>query len=739
MSRNLNEEPSSKAQFSVSEARKLYARDLIELNDSKFFLANMKNLINFGNSAPVLVKSSTFGKILRYFYSNFSSKPTLFGIAKGIFGVLPFWLQRKIQKEIFASKESSSNLEPFFDFDLGFGINTSETPLVSIIIPAHDGWYVTIRCLKAIQACQDKTTFEIIVVDDKSRDETSEILRNIRGIRVVTNLENMGYLKSTNIGAMQAKGRYLLLLNNDTEPTSGWMDSLVETLENNPNAVIAGSSLIYPSRKLQEAGSQIFEDGKAAPIGRGKSPASAEYLFRKQVDFCSAASVLIRSNFWQDSGGFDTRYAPAYCEDCDLSLLAWRLGKEVLFDPFSLVYHHESGSHGGTAAGLIHENSKKLSQKWDKDLLWHWENSGEIRNEYFRDSKGIVVLIDYRLPSLLKDSGSIRTIRLARLLKQAHYHVIIAGLDRMTTFADINELRREGIEVHLDLNEMYESLVGRENRLKCFWLIREYVFNQVVDTLRKISPNTFVINDLLDLNYANSEGEVRIKKDQVKALEDSDLTVLVSPYESRILSENKSNTKVLDLWKPFQCISTSTDFSERRNVLFVGGFRHLPNVEGIFWFVDEVLPEVRDRLGLSVQVVGTGLSKLQSDYLIKSGVEVLGGVEDLSDLYEQSRVVVVPLQSGSGMKGKLAEALAHGVPVVTTSIGAEGYDFQETDLVEICDSPKEFGLSVLKLATDQNYFKNARKAAYEYIERGHSETAIMNKLGLIIQEFERKN
>jgi glycosyltransferase involved in cell wall biosynthesis len=305
----------------------------------------------------------------------------------------------------------------------------------------------------------------------------------------------------------------------------------------------------------------------------------------------------------------------------------------------------------------------------------------------------------------------------------------------MTTLADINDLRREGIEVHLDLNGMYESLVGRENRISCFWLIREYVFNRVIDDLRRISPGTFIINDLLDLNYSISKGEVRIQKDQVKALESADLTVLVSPHESRILSSYNSNLKVLDIWKPFSAMPSSIDFTKRKNVLFVGGFRHLPNVEGIFWFVDEVLPEIKDSLGLSVQVVGTGLSKSQSAYLIEAGVEVLGGVEDLTSFYEDARVAIVPLQSGAGMKGKLAEALSYGVPVVTTKVGAEGYDFQAADMIEIHDSPKDFGLSVIKLGTDRDSFINASNAALDYIRRKHSEDAITNKLELVLQEI----
>ena len=723
--------------YLVSSVKKLYDRDLIEINDLRFFQPQLKNISNFGSGITVSEKHYLYGNLLRFVYRKISNQRSTFNLAKIVFKSLPLWMKKRIQKELFYSEQRSLTIEPALDFDLGFGIDTSEKPIVSIVIPVYNGWYVTVRCLRAIQSCLDRVKFEVIVVDDESNDETSSILKNIRGIKVVTLSSNVGYLRATNIGAEQAIGEYILLLNNDTEPTSGWMDSLLDTLESNPNAVIAGSSLVYPTRTLQEAGSQIFENGKAIPVGRGKSPLRGEYLFRKQVDFCSAASILIRTSFWRDNHGFDIRFAPAYCEDCDLSLLAWSQGKEVLHDPFSLVYHHESGSHGEAAGGLIHENTKKLVEKWKRDLLWHWDYSGEVRNEHLRDSKGIIVVIDYRLPSELKDSGSIRTIRLAKLLKDSGYHVIVGSLDRMTTFADINNLRRDGVEVHLDVKELYESLKDRSSRVKCFWIIREYVFNQVIEDIRRINPNAFVINDLLDLNYNIKEASIKINKHQIVALNRSDLTVLVSPHESRILAKANPKIRVFDIWKPFPLVASDKNFSEREKVVFVGGFRHLPNLEGIFWFTDNVYPRIKERLNLSVQVVGTGLTKEQTEYLVSSGLEVIGGVENLDEIYEAARVVIVPLQTGAGMKGKLAEALAYGVPVVTTTIGAEGYDFQTSDMVEIVDSPIDFGNSILTLATDEIRFKEASEAAYSYINKNHSYSAVSEKLKTIIGEIEK--
>ena len=274
-----------------------------------------------------------------------------------------------------------------YSLDQGFALPTSTNPLVTIVIPVFNNWWVTYVCLRALQSNNDSTPYEIIIVDDGSSDYTSEALDNIRGITVVRNLNNIGYLSSTNRGAAQASStsKYLVLLNNDTEPVNGWLDNLYKKIEGDETIAIVGSALIYPDGTLQEAGGQIFSGGNAWNLGRGGNPLNGMFLFSREVDYCSAASVIVRKSFWVDVKGFDTQYLPAYCEDSDLALSAWKKGMKVMYEPKSWVIHHEGLSHGtDTDSGLKkHQitNNQKLIEKWESEekLRIEYENLEKLR------------------------------------------------------------------------------------------------------------------------------------------------------------------------------------------------------------------------------------------------------------------------------------------------------------------------------------------------------------------------
>ena len=155
-----------------------------------------------------------------------------------------------------------------FNIDRGFGVNTSDEPLVSIVIPVHNKFHLTLQCLRALQLNTDSTPFEVVVINDASSDWTKSALSNIRGIRVIDVHDNLGYLRATNLGIAASRGKYVALLNNDTIPLSGWLDRLVVELESDPKIGIAGAKLLYPNMQIQELGSQLFSDGSGYNLGK---------------------------------------------------------------------------------------------------------------------------------------------------------------------------------------------------------------------------------------------------------------------------------------------------------------------------------------------------------------------------------------------------------------------------------------------------------------------------------------
>lgn len=209
-------------------------------------------------------------------------------------------------------------------------IQSHEKPLVSVIFPVYGKVEYTLRCLASIAAKVPKAAYEVIVVDDCSPDDSAELLAMVDGIHLVRNEKNQGFIRSCNLGAKAAKGEYLLFLNNDTEVTAGWLDELVRTFDVFPGTGLVGSKLIYPDGRLQEAGCIMWQDGSAWNFGRFQDPSLPVYNYAREVDYCSGASIMVPKALFEELGGFDEDYLPAYCEDADLALKIRDKGYRVI-------------------------------------------------------------------------------------------------------------------------------------------------------------------------------------------------------------------------------------------------------------------------------------------------------------------------------------------------------------------------------------------------------------------------
>lgn len=251
--------------------------------------------------------------------------------------------------------------------------NHFEKPLVSIIIPVYNQWKYTYSCLASILENTPDLTYEVIIADDMSTDETIDIEKIVKNITIVRDGVNRGFLLNCNNAAKSARGKYVFFLNNDTNVQANWLSSLVELIEPEPSIGMVGSKLVYPDGRLQEAGGIIWNDASGWNYGRLDDPEKPEYNYVKEADYISGAAILIRHTIWQELGGFDERYVPAYFEDTDLAFEVRRLGYKVLLQPKSVIVHFEGISHGTDTSNGIKSyqvtNKEKFMDKWKEELL----------------------------------------------------------------------------------------------------------------------------------------------------------------------------------------------------------------------------------------------------------------------------------------------------------------------------------------------------------------------------------
>ncbi|MHB1664293.1 MAG: glycosyltransferase [bacterium] len=229
-----------------------------------------------------------------------------------------------------------------------FKKSTNSNPVsVSIVIPVYNQWDYTYMCLKSIleYTKDNNITYEIIIADDNSSDDTVNIEKYVKNIKIIRNKNNLGFLKNCNNAAKYAAGKYILFLNNDTEVQRNWLGNLLQLMESDKSVGIAGPKFIYPNGILLEAGGIIWNDAESWHFGKYDNSNRPEYNYIKEVDYISGACIMIRKELFDDIGGFDERYAPAYYEDSDIAFEVRKRGYKVIYQPESVVVHYENVSY----------------------------------------------------------------------------------------------------------------------------------------------------------------------------------------------------------------------------------------------------------------------------------------------------------------------------------------------------------------------------------------------------------
>ena len=280
----------------------------------------------------------------------------------------------KFAKQPFAK---SRNHDYFFQrsrFIGSIGCNYPvENPEVSIIVPVFNQLNHTLACLISILESRPNLTYEIIIADDSSFDETKVTIPEIfDGVQVVSTPSNYGFLRNCNYAAKFAKGDYIVFLNNDVIVLPGWLEALVGSLKSDPMCGMVGSKLLNPDGSLQEAGGIVWKDGSAWNLGRNEDSEKPEYNYRKEVDYCSGASICLKKEVWEQLGGFDEYYAPAYYEETDLAFRLREKGLKTIYQPQSVGIHLEGITCGTDINSGIKScqliNHNKFKKRWNNTL-----------------------------------------------------------------------------------------------------------------------------------------------------------------------------------------------------------------------------------------------------------------------------------------------------------------------------------------------------------------------------------
>ena len=667
--------------------------------------------------------------------------------------------QQERSRQSLRKNPDPSSAVPFaIDWDLrarNISLKFADTPLVSIIIPTFDHSEDVIRCLESISDIPDITPFEVVVVDDGSSATHADRLKLISGIRLCVLEQNLGFAGATTAGVEASRGEFVLLLNNDTEVVAGWLDKLVETMRSSTEVGLVGSMILRPDFLLQEAGCVVFRDGDARQLGCRELPTDWRYQVARDVDYCSGASLLLRRALWDEVDGFDPRFAPAYYEDTDLALTARSRGLRVVYQPGSVLFHNEGSTHGKEFTGVKRmqlRNQKLFAEKWADWLStkptnsrsWSVEDEWKVRDQ---SSGSIVIVVDHRVPTPTEDSGSVRMTNILKLLRELEHRVVFIPETALLAQPASAELADIGVEVFgwdYRQQEFRSYLTSIADRVEFVMVSRPDVALNVFSAVTQSMPMVPFVYDMVDAHGLRKRNEalvtgrddhrreaVRVETIERRMARASDIVVTLSQEDEdeirRLAGIDIRTVRLSNIHEP---ADPGPEFEARNGLLFVGGYEHTPNIDAVVWFVEEILPILEQEIG-PVRVTLAGSKPTERVLALQSpNVTVPGWIEDLTDLYHQSRVAIAPLRFGAGVKGKIGEALAFGVPTVSTSVGVDGMGLRTGTDILVGNSPWDFAREVGRIYRDRDLWTAVRTAGLSTVHEnfgwGHSRRQIEN-------------
>jgi GT2 family glycosyltransferase len=615
-----------------------------------------------------------------------------------------------------------------------------DSPDVSVVIPVHGQLAYTLNCLHGLARHVSRYRMEIILVDDASKDDSGAVLPRLNGIAYHRNEVNAGFVASCNTGAALARGRFIVLLNNDTRVVAGWLDGLIDHFAAFPETGLAGSKLHYADGSLQEAGGIIWRDGTAQNYGRGDDPNRPDYSYARQVDYISGCSIALPASLWRALDGFDPWFGPAYCEDADLAFRVRAAGRQVWFQPQSRIVHYEGKTSGfdvstGTKAYQV-SNMKKLFLRWREVLASHRRRPEALYLERERNVMQRFLVVDVTAPTPDQDAGSVQTYLALQVIGALGYKAHFVAEDNWLFQPKYTTaLQRLGVDcAYAPYDLDFASYMERHGWMfDVVMVYRAGVMEKCLPIIRAQAPQAAVLFHLADLHYLRLERTAALHDDndmrdaaalmktrELSLINEADCTITHSDVERDILAREAPAAKVAVWPLMSEFHGTAAAFDERRDICFLGGYGHPPNIDAVVWFLDEVFPLITAEAPRMRFIIAGAHPPEEITALASDQVIVTGKVPDLRDLFDPCRVFVCPLRVGAGVKGKIVSALSYGIPIVATSIGVEGSGLIDGTNVLVADSPADFAAATLRLYRDPDLWAQLSQAGQRVVQEGLS-------------------
>jgi GT2 family glycosyltransferase len=393
-----------------------------------------------------------------------------------------------------ATSQAKARLKRFLESDRLLELPCPVAPRLSILMVLYNRVELTFACLQSMLPSLKEADAEVILVDNASRDDTGIFLGRIRGATVIRNRDNVGFPIAVNQAAEAASGDFLLLLNNDTEVLNDSIGTALRFLASHCDVGGVGGRIFLLDGTLQEAGCSIWREGNVFQYGRGDDPNAPEYLYQRDVDYCSAAFLMTRRDLFHKMGGLDTAFSPGYFEDLDYCVRLWRAGWRIVYLPDVAILHYENAS-STSSTDLFHlyrRNHLYFTQKHADWLAWQCSAATpQLWARGSHDDRFKVLYLPRRKVHSLASNGSEGITHVVGQLRSLNCFVSVYPIDSGEDGSD-----RDKLAFHPDvevlpggsLDSLTRFLGERANYYDC--LLASDM--EIVDRVRRYKKDAFL-------------------------------------------------------------------------------------------------------------------------------------------------------------------------------------------------------------------------------------------------------
>lgn len=589
---------------------------------------------------------------------------------------------------------------------------------VTIVIPAYRSAAMTLRCLAAVaRRTPASPGVRVLLADDDPTRPLGPILASrVEGLDLRVNPVNLGFLRSCNAAAGDARGEHLVLLNNDTVVLDGWLDALLAPVAADPAVAMVGGRLLNTDGSLQEAGVIMYRDGWGVPYGRDDDPERPQYRFVRRVDAVTGACFLVRRSAFEAVGRFNDDLAPAFFEEYDLAYALRARGWDTVYAPGCRVLHAGSATYGSeTRDRQSTRNHATFAARWADLLATAREGPADELLARERPRRGgVVLVVDDRVPEHDRHAGSLFVRQQLDLLVEADCRVVYVPYDGVLRQPHAAAMEAAGMEVlapGVDLEAWLEEHGRHVDRVL---IARPHIAERWLPSIRRRCPRARVAYFTHDLHHlreqrrhaATGEPDALAEARRLEVQETAVLRAvdaILTPSEAE-LAPIAALAPGVPAWAlpPFAAETplAGPPLAERRDVMFLGGYEHLPNVDAARLLATDIMPRVWAAVpDARLLLVGADPPPAVLA-LAGERVEVTGFVPDLATCYARARLTLSPLRYGAGLKGKIVSSLEAGVPVVTTAMGNEGLGLRDGVEALLAETPADLAAAAVRLLAD---------------------------------------